>query len=114
MKFKTTHQGAVTIIQLQGNLMGGPDAAALNEKLHAVVAAGKNQVVVDLSGVDFMNSSGLSILIGGASLLKNAQGKLVLACASPKIASLIKITKLSALFDQYNSIDEAVTALRKK
>jgi len=114
MKFKTTHQGAVTVIHLQGNLMGGPDAAALNEKLHTSVAAGKTWIVVDLSGVDFMNSSGLSILIAGAGLLKNASGKLALAGASPKIASLFKITKLGPLFNQYPTVEEAVAELKKK
>jgi anti-sigma B factor antagonist len=114
MKFKTTQQGTVTVIHVQGNMMGGPDAGALIEKLHAAVAAGKIRIVVDLSGVDFMNSSGLSILIGGAGLMKTAKGKLVLAGASPKIASLFKITKLGPLFDQYATAEEAVTQLKKK
>jgi anti-sigma B factor antagonist len=114
MKFKTTQQGTVTVIRLEGNLMGGPDAATLNEKLHASVAAGKVRVVLDLTAVDFMNSSGLSILIGGAGLLKNANGKLVLAEASPKIASLFKITKLGSVFEQFPTVEEAVAELKKK
>jgi anti-sigma B factor antagonist len=114
MKFKTTQQGTVTVIQVQGNMMGGPDAGALIEKLHTAVAAGRARIVLDLSGVEFMNSSGLSILIGGAGLMKNAKGKLVLACASTKIASLFKITKLGPLFDQYATVEEAVAELKKK
>ncbi len=74
MKFKTTQSGPVTVIQLQGNLMGGPDASTLNNKLHELVEAGKKHVVIDLHGVQFMNSSGLGLLIGGASTMKNAGG----------------------------------------
>lgn len=113
MKFKTTQSGSVTVIELQGNLMGGPDASTLNNKLHELVEAGKKHVVIDLHGVQFMNSSGLGLLIGGASTMKNAGGSLKLANASEKITALIKITKLSALFESYPSVEAAVESVQK-
>lgn len=113
MKFKTTQSGGVTIITLQGNLMGGPDASSLNSKLHDLVEAGKKLVVIDLKGVQFMNSSGLGLLIGGVSTMKNAGGSLKLANASGKITALIKITKLSSLFESYPSVEAAVESVKK-
>ena len=112
MKFKITQQGTVTVISLQGNLMGGPDAAGLNSQLHELLAAGKKHVVLDLAGVEFMNSSGLGMLIGSASTVKNAGGKLKLAHASEKILALIKITKLSPVFEQYDSVQSAVESFK--
>ena len=113
MKFKTTHQGGVTVIALEGNLMGGPDATMLNGKLHELIDAGRKHAVIDLKGVEFMNSSGLGLLIGGVSTMKNAGGSLRFANASEKIAGLISITKLGSLFAMYPSVDEAVAAIKQ-
>lgn len=108
MKFSTSQKGTVTVVHLDGNLMGGPDATTLNSKLHELVDAGTKNVVVDLKGVEFINSSGLGLLIGGASLMKNAGGRLKLACASEKITALIKITKLGPVFESFATVDAAV------
>ena len=113
MKFTTAQQGNVTVIELEGNLMGGPDASTLNNKLHELVEAGKKQVVIDMTGVQFMNSSGLGLLIGGVSTMKNAGGGLKLANASEKISALFKITKLSSVFDSYPTVEAAVDSFKK-
>jgi anti-sigma B factor antagonist len=113
MKFRVAQQGTVTVISLQGSVMGGPDATTLNAQLHELMSANKKQVVLDLAGVEFMNSSGLGMLIGGASTLKNAGGKLKLANASEKILSLIKITKLLPVFEHYDSVKAAVESFKK-
>jgi anti-sigma B factor antagonist len=113
MTLTTTTRGDVTVIALGGNLMGGPDANALNTRLHEFVDAGSRRVVLDLSGVQFINSSGLGLLIGGASLLKNAGGALKIAGASEKILALIKITKLGSVFETYLSIEDAAASFAK-
>jgi len=110
MKFKISQQGSVTVISLQGNVMGGPDATTLNAQIHDLIDQGKTQIVLDLAGVEFMNSSGLGMLIGGASTLKNAGGRLKLANASEKILALIKITKLSPIFEHFESVKTAVAS----
>jgi len=113
MKLKTSAQGPVTVFHLDGNLMGGPDATALNSKLHELVEKGKTQVVIDLKKVEFMNSSGLGLLIGGASLMKNAGGGLKLASVSAKIMTLIKIARLGSVFESFENVSEAVAAFKK-
>ena len=113
MKFTMSHSGAVAVIHLDGNLMGGPDATTLNSKLHDLVEAGTKQVVLDLKGVEFINSSGLGLMIGGASLMKNAGGALKLANASTKIAALIKITRLGPVFESFASVNDAVKSFKK-
>ncbi len=113
MILSTVTRGDVAVVSLTGNLMGGPDAAALNTTLHELVNAGTKHVVLDLGGVQFMNSSGLGLLIGGASLLKTAGGALKIARASEKILSLIRITKLGAIFEMYPGVAEAVASFKK-
>jgi anti-sigma B factor antagonist len=110
MNFSTTQRGAVTVIALEGNLMGGPDASALNSTLHELVGKGTAKVVLDLRDVQFMNSSGLGILIGGASTLKTAGGGLAIAGASEKILALITITRLGKVLATYPTVDAAVAS----
>jgi anti-sigma B factor antagonist len=110
MNFTTTQRGSVTVIALGGNLMGGPDASALNSTLHELVGKGTAKVVLDLRDVQFMNSSGLGILIGGASTLKTAGGGLAIAGASEKILALITITRLGKVLATYPTVDAAVAS----
>jgi len=111
MKQTSTQHGTVTVLALEGNLMGGPDAGALHSTLNDLVSRGMKRIVIDLSKVEYMNSSGLSLLIGGAGTVKNAGGSLVLANASVKIQSIIKITKLSAVLENLPSVEEAIARL---
>lgn len=110
MTFTTDQRGPVTVIHLDGNLMGGPDASTLNEQLNALVDAGKTSVVIDLGGVQFMNSSGLGLLIGGVTALKNAGGALKIAAASQKIAELFRITRLTSFLENHPTVDAAVAS----
>lgn len=88
--------------------MGGPDTVALNEQLHKLIDEGKKNIVVDLGKVNFMNSSGLGMLIGGYTTMKNAGGDLRICNATDKIESLLMITKLITVFQHFKSLDEAV------
>jgi len=110
MKTSTGQQGNVTVIALEGNLMGGPDASTLNTMLHQLLGEGKKRVVLDLSGVQFINSSGLGLLIGGVNAMRSAGGTLKVAGASEKVRGLIKITKLEQVFELYPTVAEAVAA----
>jgi len=110
MNFTTTQRGSVTVIAVQGNLMGGPDASALNSTLHEMVTNGTTRVVLNLREVQFMNSSGLGILIGGASTMRNAGGGLAIAEASEKILALITITRLGKVLATYPTLDAAVAS----
>lgn len=110
MTLKEKEQGGIVILELAGKIMGGPDATLLNEKLHELIDSGKSKVIADLSKVSWMNSSGLGILIGGLTTMRNNQGDLKLANVTERIQSLLIITKLITVFETFNSLDEAVAS----
>jgi anti-sigma B factor antagonist len=112
MKLKTAARGGVTVLSLDGNLLGGPDATALNTKLHDLLEAGKNSIVLDLSHVKVMNSSGLGLLIGGVSAVKNAGGRLTIAGASAKLSAVFTISKLGPLLETYPTVEDAVRSYK--
>ncbi len=110
MKMKQTEQDNIIILELSGKIMGGPDAALLNEELYGLIEEGKTKVVADLSKVDWMNSSGLGILIGGLTTMRNNGGNLKLVNITERIKSLLMITKLLNVFETFDSVDEAVAS----
>lgn len=110
MHIPSSDRNGITIMALQGAILGGPEANALNEDLHRLIDAGKKQVVIDLSQVTLMNSSGLGMLIGGYTTMKNNGGELKLACLTDNVRKLIEITKLHTIFHPFDSVDEAVAS----
>lgn len=113
MSFNTSERYGSVVIEFKGNVMGGPDAVSLNEKLHELIDAGKTNVVVDLAKVKFMNSSGLGMLIGGLTTIRKAGGDLRLANATDKIQSLLMVTKLITVFKNFDSVDKAVESFNE-
>jgi anti-sigma B factor antagonist len=112
MKVKTVEQYGAVVIELKGNVMGGPEAQEFSDTLHNLLNEGKKNVVIDLAETKFMNSSGLGMLISGYTTMKNGGGSLKLANATEKIESLLVITKLITIFEHYTSVDEAVKSFK--
>ena len=112
MNIQHTDSQDVSVLHLAGKIMGGPDATSLHEKLHELIEGGHLKVVVDLTDVDWMNSSGLGILIGGLSALRKSGGDLRLASVTEKIDEVLKITKLDRVFDIYTDTDTAIASYR--
>ena len=112
MKLSTREIEEVVILEPKGKIMGGPDASLLHDKLHEYLEQNKKRVVIDLAKVDWMNSTGLGILISSYTTLRNNEGELKLANVTDKIKSLLTITKLVTVFDAYDSIDDAVKSFK--
>jgi anti-sigma B factor antagonist len=108
MKTKLIEKYSAVIVELKGNVMGGDDTKEFNELLHKLIGEDKKNIIIDLSGVKFMNSSGLGMMISGLTTMKREGGHLKLANVTEKIESLLIITKLITIFETYESIDEAV------
>lgn len=112
MNLNEQHAGDVVVLEISGKLLGGPDAVSLNEKLHELVDAQKTKVVANLKDLECMNSTGLGILIGGLTTLRQHEGDLKLAVVPDRIQNLLKMTKLSTIFDQYSAVDKAVASFQ--
>ncbi len=113
MSFNVSERYNCAIIEFKGNVMGGPDAVSLNEKLHELIEKNNTNVVFNLSKVKFMNSSGLGMMIGALTTMRKAGGDLRIANATDKIESLLIITKLITVFKHYKSLDEAVDSFKE-
>ncbi len=112
MKLSDREQDGVVVLAPKGKIMGGPDATLLHDKLYEYIEQDKKKVVIDLAQVDWMNSTGLGILISGYTTLRNHDGVLKLANVTDKIQSLLTITKLVSVFEAHNSVDDAIKSFQ--
>lgn len=113
MKLSSRQIDDVMILEPKGKIMGGPDATVLHDQLHEFIDQNKKKVVIDLAKVDWMNSTGLGILISGLTTLRNNGGELKLSNVTEKIQSLLTITKLITVFECYDSVEEAVASFNQ-
>lgn len=112
MKIKLSEKYGAVVVELKGNVMGGPEAQEFSDTLRGLLDDNKKNVVIDLKDVKFMNSSGLGMLISGFTTMKNGSGAFKLANATEKIESLLVITKLITIFENFDSVDAAVESFK--
>jgi anti-sigma B factor antagonist len=84
-------------------------APRFRERLIELVSAGKHRVVVDLEGVDFLDSTGLGVLVGGLKRLRSNDGDLSLVCTQSRILKVFEVTGLTKVFEIHDSVDAAVS-----
>ncbi len=113
MSINMTENYNASVIHLKGKLVGGPLSAEFNQTLHNLLDQGKKNVIVDMSHVGFISSSGLGILISGLTSLRKGGGDLKLAGIRSKMEGLLSITKLDQIFEQYDSVEKAEASFNK-
>jgi anti-sigma B factor antagonist len=112
MKLSDRELDGIVVLEPKGKIMGGPDASLLHDKLYECLENGKRHIVIDLSRVDWMNSTGLGILISSYTTLRNQDGDLRLANVTEKIKSLLTITKLVTVFEAHDSVEAAIRSFK--
>ena len=109
MTFTIEHNDPAVVL-LHGNVLGGAEAMEFTRAIGDLVRQGVTRVIVDLSEVPLMNSSGLGTLVGASTSLRSAGGTLATAGANEKIQGLFKMTRLDSVLAHYPTRDEAVAA----
>ena len=108
MEITLINESGVLVFSFKGDLMGGPEAELFHKKIEAVIEKEQVQTVADLSQVHWMNSSGLGMLIRGMISLRSSGGDLRLANVSDRLRRPIEIARLDTVFQQYNSVADAI------
>lgn len=103
-------EGGVTVIELEGKIMGTPQDSSLVSKIYKQIDQGKRKFVLDFSKVDWMNSRGLGLCITVYTALQNRDGHLKLTCLSEKVKSLLDKCQMFAIFDTYETVEQALNS----
>jgi anti-sigma B factor antagonist len=113
MPFTVSEAHNTVVFEVKGRFLGSVDGPKFKEGLSGIIESGKKHVVVDLSKADFMDSSGIGILIGGLTSIRRSGGDMRLAGMTKRIRNLFLITKLlGSVFDDYESVQAAAESFR--
>jgi anti-sigma B factor antagonist len=99
----------VTIVSMKGRLTVG-EASVPREKVNELVAAGKVNVIFDLAGVDYIDSTGLGSLVICFTSVKKAGGALKLLNLNKRNIELLVLTKLHTIFEVFSDEQDAVNS----
>ena len=105
----TRREGVRTVISVTGEI-DVYTAPTLRERLNELVAEGEYHLVVDMGGVDFLDSTGLGVLVGGLKRARSHDGTLELVCDQEKILKVFRITGLTKVFRIHTSLSDALAS----
>ena len=111
IRTKTT-QGA-TVLELKGKLIGNTDANTFRMSLREQLSKNVSKVVIDLEELEWLNSSGLGLLVEAAIKMRQAAGDIKLARANERVKNIFAITKLEQMFEIFSTVDDAIAAFDK-
>jgi anti-sigma B factor antagonist len=108
MKATSRSVDGVEVIALQGKITIGAGDSQLREVITNSMNAGKNNLLLDMSGVTTIDSSGIGELVGSYTTVTNRGGKLKLLHLPAKLNELLHVTQLITVFEVYENEQEAV------
>lgn len=85
-------------------------APMLRERIRELAAKGAVHLIADLGQVDFLDSTGLGVLVGGLKRLREDGGSLALVITTPRLLRIFQITGLTKAFAAWRSVTDAITA----
>lgn len=109
MAVKTsTIENGIGLIEVRGELIGGTETDELRRAVAGFVDRDYHKLLIDLSGVTFVNSTGIGVLVGAHTTYSRKGWQIKLTGVNNNINSVFVITKLSLVFDVHDTRAEAV------
>ena len=110
LKIATREVAHVTILDIHGRIVLGEEIGALRDAVRSLIAEGKKKIILNLVGVDYIDSSGVGELVGSFTTVRNAGGELKLLNLTQKVEDVLHVTKLYTVFDVHQSEQEALAS----
>ena len=110
MKANTRNVDGVAIIKLDGKITIGAGDQQLRDVITSAIDAGQTNILLDLSGVTTIDSSGIGELVGSYTTVTNRGGKLKLLHLPAKLSELLHVTQLITVFEVYENEPEALNS----
>src|SRR5215208_6833914 len=109
LSLETRQEDGHTIIEVGGEI-DVYTAPKLRDKITELVAAGVYDIVVDMGAVEFLDSTGLGVLVGGLKKVRAHDGSLQLVCSQERLLKIFRITGLAKVFVIHEPADQALAA----
>ena len=108
VKLSTRQVGNVTVIDASGKITLGEAASAFRDTVRNLVNSGQKKILLNLSDVNYIDSSGIGELVSGFTTVANNSGQLKLTGLNKRIKDLLQITKLYTVFEVYDDEGQAI------
>src|SRR5580700_3131983 len=112
LKLETRNVGGVTVVDCNGRIVFGEESALLRDTLKKLIAE-NSKIILNLSGVTYIDSGGLGTLVALYTTAHNAGGSVKLANLTQRVGDLLQVTKLLTIFEVYDTEEEAIQSFRK-
>ncbi|MEI0476488.1 STAS domain-containing protein [Brachyspira pulli] len=109
MSLNIEDKGTVKVVSLVGKLDVNL-SVSIEAELEQLVESGSHYLILELSGIEYLSSSGIRVFISIMRKIKDKNGRLVLACVPDIIKKILKTVELEDLFEVYDSVDDAVAS----
>ena len=102
----------IIVMDCDGRIIFGEESAALRDSVKNLIAQ-NNKIVLNLGGVNYIDSGGLGTLVALYTTARSAGGAIRLANLTQRVGDLLQVTKLLTVFEVFESVDQAVESFRK-
>jgi len=110
MEIECTQTGQACIVKPMERRMDARCANEFRRELGELIARGQQRIVLDVSDVDFIDSSGLGAIVSSLKALQG-QGDLVIAGARAPVVTLFRVTRMDRVFRMFSTAGDAVAAV---
>lgn len=110
LNIEAREKEGVVILDISGGLVVGDPASALRDKLRQLLTEGRRNVILNLAGVEYIDSTGLGALVVCFTSVRKASGRLALLNLNRRQIELLVLTKLSTVFEIFDDEQSAVNS----
>lgn len=114
MKYKARKEGSLTVVEIEGNMVGGPAADEFRIFIMDLIEDGARSMIFDLSKVRYVASPGAGMIIGTYTTLKNRGGELKLVVSTERVKNLVNLIQLYRIMEVYETLEEAIASFESK
>ena len=112
LKIDSHEADGVVIVNCQGRIVFGEESAHLRESLKSLLASSR-KLILNLSGVSYIDSGGLGTLVGVYSSARSAGADIKLTGLGKRLRDVLQITKLVTVFEVYDNEQQAIAAFHR-
>jgi len=114
LKIKQKAEGDVMVLLLSGKIMGGPDHEKFHSEIKTLIKEGYVDLLLNMSKVSWINSTGLGVLVSSFHTLKKNGGRLKICEVSERIDNILNVTQLKLVFETFESCEEALASFTQE
>jgi anti-sigma B factor antagonist len=103
--------GRVTILDLEGGITFGGGTADLRQQTRRLIAEGRTDILLNLAGVRYVDSSGLGEMVAAQTAARRVGGRVAVLSPSANVRELLKVTALTGVFDIYEDESAAIAGM---